>query len=63
MRKEDFSDKLYAIDMKDIDGQASQYGNVFYTITRDQLEKLKAGKVLTGEGEEYGVFIILEDEK
>jgi hypothetical protein len=61
MNKEDFTKKLYERDMKDIDDEASPWGNVFYTITRDQLEKLKAGKVLTGECEEYGVFIILGD--
>ena len=62
MKKEDFTDKLYEIDMKDVDDETTPRGNVFYTITRDQLEKLKAGKVLTGECEEYGTFIRLEDE-
>lgn len=42
---------------------ASCYGNTYFTITREEIEALLAGKVLAGDvDDEYGVFISLEEE-
>lgn len=58
--KEWFKEQLNIIDMEQVKEKQSDYGNNFYKITKEQLEFLKQGKVLEG-GEEYGVFIILEE--
>ena len=58
--KEWFKEQLNIIDMEQVKETQSDYGNNFYKITKEQLELLKQGKVLEG-GDEYGVFIILEE--
>lgn len=41
---------------------ASCYGNTYFTITREEIDALLAGKILAGDvGGEYGVFIIMEN--
>lgn len=41
---------------------ASCYGNTYFTITKEDIEALLAGKILAGDvGYEYGVFIEMED--
>lgn len=43
---------------------ASCYGNTYFTITKEEIEALLAGKILAGDvGYEYGVFIEMEDEE
>lgn len=45
-------------DKNDIDRYCSPYGNEFYTITKDDIEALLAGKTLAAVvNDEYGVFI------
>lgn len=40
---------------------ASCYGNDYFTITREDIEALFAGKTLAGDfGGEYGVFVTME---
>lgn len=40
----------------------SCYGNTYFTVTREEIEALLAGKILAGNvGYEYGVFIKMED--
>ena len=42
----------------------SCYGNTYFTITREDIEALLAGKILTGDvAGEYSVFIKMEEEK
>lgn len=60
--KEWFKEQLNIIDMEQVKELQSSYGNNFYKITKEQLELLKQDKVLEG-GDEYGIFIILEDDK
>jgi hypothetical protein len=41
---------------------ASYYGNTFFTITREDIEALLAGKILAGDvADEYGIFIKMEE--
>ena len=48
---------------KEANTHASCYGNTYFTITKEEIEALLAGKVLTGDvGGEYGVFISLKEE-
>lgn len=56
-----FNDLFGVLDMRDVCGHRSVFGNSFYKITREQLQDLMDGKVLADVGE-YGTFIILEDE-
>ena len=40
---------------------SSCYGNTYFTITREDIEALLAGKILAGDvGYEYGVFVEME---
>lgn len=42
---------------------ASCYGNTHFTITREEIEALLAGKILASDiDDEYGVFISLKEE-
>ena len=42
---------------------SSCYGNTYFTITREDIEALLAGKILTGDvAGEYGVFISMDEE-
>lgn len=41
----------------------AHYGNIHFTITREEIEALLAGKILaSGIDDEYGVFISLKEE-
>ena len=43
--------------------QASCYGNSYFTITREDIEALLAGKILACDvAGEYGVFISMDEE-
>ena len=54
-----FEDKLNECEIKRVCRLGSIFGNSFYIITDEQLEALKAGKVLFDVGE-YGTFLMLE---
>ena len=42
---------------------SSCYGNTYFTITREDIEALLAGKILAGDvAGEYGVFISMDKE-
>lgn len=48
---------------KDIDDNCSCYGNDFYTIAKEDILALLAGKTICAMcNDEYGVFIKMEDE-
>lgn len=57
-----FSDKLNIIDMDEACKRGSIFGNSFFFITEEQIEKLRNGKVLFAI-DEYGTFIALKKEK
>lgn len=41
----------------------SCYGNTYFTVTREEIEALLAGKILAGDvGYEYGVFVEMGDD-
>lgn len=43
--------------------QLLNYGNTYFTVTREEIEALLAGKILAGDvGYEYGVFVEMEDD-
>jgi hypothetical protein len=51
-----FTDKFDTCEMNDVCRRASIFGNAFYTLTDEDIEKLKSGKVLF-DIDEYGTFI------
>lgn len=54
-----FDERFETIDRGEICGRQSIFGNQFISVTREQLDALKLGKVLYIGGE-YGIFIALE---
>lgn len=56
-----FEDELLSIAPEEIEENASIFGNFCFGVTAEQLEELKAGRVLFSRGE-YGVFFALVDE-
>lgn len=57
----EYTDSLFAIDPEEVCGRSSIYGNRYVEITADDIEELKAGKVLCYV-DEYGIFIKLKAE-
>ena len=57
-----FDDKLNVCPVWNVCEKASIFGNRYYKITKEQLEALKAGMVLY-DVDEYGTFIVLEQEE
>lgn len=60
--EEDFEHRLETCDVNEVCGEASIFGNALYVITDEDIEKLKAGKVLY-DVDEYGTFIIYKPGK
>lgn len=56
-----FTDELQVCDVDEVCRRSSIFGNSYFKITREQLKLLEQGKVLF-EIEEYGTFIVLEEE-
>lgn len=56
-----FTDALKVCEIDEVCRRASIFGNGFFTITKEQLEALKEGKVLY-DIDEYGTFIALEED-
>lgn len=56
-----FADVFCTIERSEITDKKSNCGNRFLKITREQLEDLKAGRLLY-TGDEYGIFIELSEE-
>lgn len=54
-----FDEALETIERGEICGRRSIFGNSYLTITAEQIEDLKAGRILLHFGE-YGTFIMLE---
>lgn len=54
----DFDRGLYDIDMIEVCKESSIYGNRYFSITEENIEALRAGKVLCSI-DEYGMFIAL----
>ena len=47
---------------EDAEKLTSCWGNSYFTITREDIEALLAGKILAGDiAREYGLFISMED--
>lgn len=45
----------------EVDAYTSCYGNEYFTIAKEDIDALLAGKILAGDiGGEYGVFIMME---
>ena len=51
------------IDKKEVHKHHGHYGSYFINITEEQIEKLKEGKVLVNDKDEYPVFIQLKKEE
>jgi len=56
-----FEDELSSIAPEEIKENSSLFGNFCFGITAEQLEELKAGRVLFSR-DEYGIFLALVDE-
>lgn len=56
-----YTDWLITIEPGEVDKASSQYGNRYVEITEEQIEELRAGKVLCYV-DEYGIFIKLKKE-
>lgn len=56
-----FTDALKVCEIDEVCRRSSIFGNSFFTITKEQLEALKEGKVLY-DIDEYGTFIALEED-
>lgn len=56
-----YVDWLTTIEPEEVNKVASKYGNRYAEITEEQIEDLKAGKVLCYV-DEYGIFIKLKKE-
>lgn len=56
-----YTDWLTTIEPENVDKVASKYGNRYVEITEEQIEDLKAGKILSYV-DEYGFFIKLKKE-
>ena len=56
-----FEDELSSIAPEEIEKNSSLFGNFCFGVTAEQLEELKAGRVLFYT-DEYGIFIALVDE-
>ena len=56
-----FDSELYICEIDDVCEKSSIFGNRYFAITEEHLEKLKAGKVLYYV-DEYGAFIVLKPE-
>ena len=56
-----YTDWLSTIGPEEVDRVSSQYGNRYVEITEEQIEDLRAGKVLCYV-DEYGIFIKLKKE-
>ena len=61
MKKWEFTDELSSIAPEEIEENSSIFGNFCFGITAEQLEELKAGRVLFSR-EEYGIFLAIVDE-
>ena len=61
MKKWEFTDELSSIAPEEIEENSSIFGNFCFGITAEQLEELKAGRVLFSR-EEYWIFLALVDE-
>lgn len=56
-----FEDELSSIAPEEIEENSSLFGNFCFGVTAEQLEELKAGRVLFHR-DEYGIFLALVDE-
>ena len=56
-----YTDWLTTIEPEEVSEVASKYGNRYVEITEEQIEELRAGKVLCYV-DEYGIFIKLKKE-
>ena len=59
--KQNFDEELSSITPEEIEESASVFGNFYFGVTAEQLEELKAGRVLYSR-DEYGIFFALVDE-
>lgn len=57
-----FNDELKTCEVNEACRRSSIFGNSYYKITHEQLKLLEQGKVLY-DIDEYGIFIILEEEE
>lgn len=59
--KNEFDNELSSIAPEEIEEKGSVFGNFYFGVTAEQLEELKAGRVLYSR-DEYGIFLALVDE-
>jgi hypothetical protein len=55
-----FDERFKVCEMEKVCEEASIYGNTFFFLTDEDIEKLKSGKVLF-DIDEYGVFIAYKE--
>jgi hypothetical protein len=61
MNRDDFRRDCVTIELHEVCSHSSIWGNSYYIITKEQLEDLKAGKVLYSDDGEYCQFFVLEE--